>query len=50
MTDFSFNYPQALYNLATTSVVDISCTIVNLQPNTTFSITPEALPFGLDFN
>jgi hypothetical protein len=50
MADFSFNYPQPEYILATTQVVDISCIIVNLPVNTTFFITPSALPSGLNFD
>jgi hypothetical protein len=46
MPDFSFNYPFSTYNLATTEVVDISCIIVELPVNTTFSITP-SLPSDL---
>ena len=49
MTDFSFNYPFSTYNLATTQVVDISCIIVNLPNNTTFSISPP-LPTELSIN
>ena len=50
MADFSFNYPQSVYILATTQVIDISCIIVNQPENTTFYITPPNLPFGLSFN
>ena len=50
MADFSFNYPQAAYVLATTQTVDISCQIFNQPNNTTFFITPSALPAGLNFD
>ena len=46
---FSFSYPFSPYNLATTEVVDISCVIVNLPVNTTFSITP-TLPAELSID
>jgi hypothetical protein len=50
MSDFSFNYPQSVYNLGTPQVIDISCIIINKPLNTTFYITPSNLPSGLIFN
>ena len=48
---FTFEYPDISYNLATNSVIDISCNITNgTQPSgTIYTITPTP-PFGININ